>query len=169
MFTPGSRFRLGHSNSCSKTLGWPAHNGCDFSKHGSHAAWSSSFGFCHWQPPSSILPPFLPLSLNPPPTVTMTTKASLSVSYVQSVHLGGYQPPFSLTYMTAALFHCHLKTLSRSIIGPCSLTSPTSPVSLSNTKDNAWHKIVVLFSSVQQLGNRSRGSETVHENFVPGV
>lgn len=50
MFTPDCRFHLGHSNSCSRTLGWPALNNCDFSKHGPHAAWSSSFGFCQWQP-----------------------------------------------------------------------------------------------------------------------
>lgn len=65
-----------------------------------------------------LLPPFsLSLCLDLP--VTMTTKATLSVSYAQSVHLGGYQPAFSLTYMAAGLFHCHPTRLLRSITWPC--------------------------------------------------
>lgn len=72
-----------------------------------------------------------------PPPVAMTTKASLSVSYVQSVHLGGYQLLFSLTCMTAVLFCCQQTTLSRSIISPHSLASSTSPA-------DAWYKNVFV-------------------------
>lgn len=56
-------------------------------------------------------PSLLPFSLHFSSNlfVAMTTKASLSISYIQSVHLGCYQPAFSLTYVTAVLFPCHPK------------------------------------------------------------
>ena len=55
-------------------------------------------------PSSSSLPPPVSPSLSPSqPPVTMTTKASLSVPNVQSVHLGGYQSLLPLPCVTAAL------------------------------------------------------------------
>lgn len=90
------------------------------------------------------LPPSFSHSLstpNPPPIVAMTTKASLSVSHVQSVHLGGYLAPMhdsrslSLSANDACSFY-HKPTFSHIIHPP-----PDTRTSL----------------CFQQIGNRSRG------------
>lgn len=133
-------------------------------------AWSSSCGFCQWQP-SILLPPphpSLPLSLSQP-LVTMTTKASLSVPNVQSVHLGGYQSLFPLPCVTAVL----LFTVTQRRFHVLSHAHVLSHHPLSPLSRKGWYKTVVLFSSAQLLGNRSNGvvggSKTVYENFAPGV
>lgn len=87
-------------------------NGCDFSKHGPHAAWSSSFGFCKWQTPHSrFLPPPSPwlqrqaylfhtykvytLRLSAGSLPCMHDSRSLSLSPNGALWFNHMSPPFS--------------------------------------------------------------------------
>lgn len=84
----------------------------------------------------------------PPPSsplVAMTTKASLSVSYEQSVHL-----PWGLS--VAFLPHMHDSlSLSLSTNNPFSFyNKPTFSHIIHLPPDNAWYKNIFFFSSVRQ-------------------
>lgn len=117
-------------------------------------------------PPCS---PLSPLSLSQPPCNhdykgnlicfirTKCTPWGLSASFLPHIHGSrslSLSPNKAFTLYHKAMFY---------------LTSSDSPPPVSNTKDSTWYKNGVLFSSDQQLGNRSRGSEPVYENFAPDV
>lgn len=100
-------------------------------------------------------------SSSPPLTrslpVTMTTKASLSVSYVQSVYtleaISQLSPSHTWHPLSFTVTEQGFYVLSQA--------------NVSNTKGSAWYKNILPFLSAQQLGNKSR--QKWFENFALGV
>lgn len=135
-------------------------------------AWSSSCGFCQWQP-SILLPP------SPPPfSPSLSLSTSCNHDYKGKLICSkrtkctpwglsvAFPPPMR---DSRSSFHCHPTTLPRSIACPRSLTSSTLPAFTKGLIQDRCFVLVCSTTWQQEQWGGGGGSKTVYENFAPGV